>query len=59
MPKLIEINFNQKNNNKIKMLQSFDKYQLTPLLEFKIKIVDLIFYLIPYFIKISIFFDEI
>ena len=59
LPKLIEINFNQKNNNEIKMLQSFDKYQLTPLGEFKIKIVDLIYYLIPYFKKISKFFDEI
>ena len=59
LQKLIENNFNKKNDGEKKMLQSFDEFQLTPLGEFKIKIVDLIYHLIPYFRKISKFFDEI
>ena len=59
LPKLIENNFNKKNDKEKKILQSFDECQLSPLGEFKIKIVDLIYHLIPYFKKISKFFDEI
>ena len=59
LPNLIKNNFNKKNNEEKKMLQSFNEYQLSPLGEYKIKIVDLIYHLIPYFKKISNFFDAI
>ena len=56
---LIEVNFNKINNTKNLFLQSFNEYQLEPLGEYKIKIVDLISNLIPYFKNISNYFDEI
>ena len=59
LPNLIEINFNKINNKEKKILQSFNEYQLEPLGEYKIKIVDLICNLIPYFKNISKYFDEI
>ena len=59
LPKLIKNNFNKKNHIEKKILQSFDECQLSPLGEFKIKIVDLIYHLIPYFKKVSKFFDDI
>ena len=59
LPKLIKNNFNKKNHKEKKILQSFDECQLSPLGEFKIKIVELIYHLIPYFKKVSKFFDEI
>ena len=59
LQKLIEVNFNKKNRNEKKILQSFNEYQLSPLGEYKIKIVNLIYYLIPYFKKISKYFDQI
>ena len=59
LPKLIETNFNRRNNSKEKILQSFDEFQLSPLGEYKTKIVSLIYHLIPYFKKISNYFDQI
>ena len=59
LPNLIKNNFNKINNKEKKILQSFNEYQLSPLGEYKIKIVDLIFHLIPYFKKISNFFDTL
>ena len=59
LPKLIKNNFNKKNNEDKKILQCFNEYELLPLGEYKIKIVELISYLIPYFKKISKNFDKI
>ena len=59
LPKLIKNNFNKKNNKSKKILQSFNEYELCPLGEYKIKIVELISNLIPYFKKISKNFDKI
>ena len=56
---LIKINFNKINKNEKEILQCFDEIKLSPLGEFKIKITDLITYLIPYFKKISNSFDQI
>ena len=56
---LLKNNFNKKNNNEKSVLQSFDEYQLKPLGEYKIKIIDLLHHLVPYFRNISKFFDEI
>jgi len=56
---LLKNNFNKKNNNEKSVLQSFDEYQLKPLGEYKIKIIDLLHNLVPYFRNISKFFDEI
>ena len=51
--------FIKKNEDKTTILQSFNKYLLSPLGEYKIKIIDLLFHLIPYFKNISKFFDNI
>ena len=59
LPKLIKNNFNKTNNEDKKILQCFNEYELLPLGEYKIKIVELISYLIPYFKKISKNFDKI
>ena len=59
LPKLIEVNFNRRNNDEKKILQSFDEFQLSPLGEYKTKIVSLIYHLIPYFKKIPNYFDQI
>ena len=56
---LLKNNFNKKNNNEKSVLQSFNEYQLKPLGEYKIKIIDLLHHLVPYFRNISKFFDEI
>ena len=51
--------FNKKIEDNKTILQSFNKYQLTPLGEFKIKIVDLLSHIIPYCKNISKLFDNI
>ena len=56
---LIKNNFNKRNNEEKTILQSFNELQLKPLGEYKIKIVDLLSHLVPYFKNISKFFDEI
>ena len=58
LPKLINNNF--KNKNKCsKILLSYDEIKIVPLGEYKIKIVELIKYSIPYFNKASKDFDNI
>ena len=57
--KLININFKNKNKCNNKILQSFDDIKIIPFGEYKIKIVELIWHLIPYFNKSSKDFDEI
>ena len=57
--KLININFKNKNKCNNKILQSFDEIKIIPFGEYKIKIVELIWHLIPYFNKSSKDFDEI
>ena len=59
LPKLIKNNFNKKNDKDKKILQCFNEYELSPLGEYKIKIVELISYLFPYCKKLSKFFDKI
>ena len=59
LPNLIKVNFNKRNNIEKKILQSFNEYKLSPLGEYKTKIVSLIYHLIPYFKKIPNYFDEI
>ena len=44
---LIRVNFNQRNDNEIKILQSFNELYQSPLGEYKIKIVHLLNFLIP------------
>ena len=56
---LIKNNFNKKNDKEKAVLQSFNELQLKPLGEYKIKIVDLLQNLVPYFKSISKFYDEI
>ena len=56
---LIKNNFNKKNNDEKEILHSFNECKKKPLGEFKIKIVELLDNLVPYFSKISKFFDEI
>ena len=56
---LIKNNFNKKNNDEKSVLQSFNEYKLKPLGEYKIKIIDLLTHLVPYYEKISKFYDEI
>ena len=56
---LIKKNFNKKNEKEQSALQSFNEFQLKPLGEYKIKIVDLLCHLVPYFRMISKFYDEI
>ena len=56
---LLKNNFNKKNIDEKSVLQSFNEYQLKPLGEYKIKIIDLLHNLVPYFRNISKFFDEI
>ena len=56
---LLKNNFNKKNIDEKSVLQSFNEYQLKPLGEYKIKIIDLLHHLVPYFRNISKFFDEI
>ena len=56
---LIKNNFNKKNEENDTYLQSFNAYQLKPLGEYKIKIIDLLVHLVPYFKDISKYFDEI
>ena len=56
---LIKNNFNKKNDEEKPILQSFNESMLKPLGEYKIKIVDLLCNLVPYFKNISKFYDEI
>jgi hypothetical protein len=56
---IIKNNFNKKNDEEKPVLQCFNEFQLKPLGEYKIKIVDLLNNLVRYFQKISKFFDEI
>ena len=56
---LIKNNFNKKNNEEKGILQSFNECTIKPLGEYKIKIVDLLVSLFPYFKNISKFYDEI
>ena len=56
---LLQNNFIKKNENEKPQLQSFNDYQLKPLGEFKVKIIELLEHLVPYFKNISKFFDEI
>ena len=56
---LIKNNFNKRNNNEKTISQSFNECKIAPLGEYKIKIVDLLYHLIPYFKNISKFYDEI
>ena len=59
MKNLIQNNFIKKNENEKTQLQCFNDYQLKPLGEYKIKIIELLTHLIPYFKNISKFYDEI
>ena len=59
LKQLLQNNFIKKNENEKNQLQSFNDYQLKPLGEFKIKIIELLTHLVPYFKNISKFFDEI
>ena len=56
---LIKNIFNKKIEDQKNILQSFNEYQLTPLGEYKIKVIDLLSHIIPYFKNISKKFDEI
>ena len=56
---LIKNLFNKKNEEQRTVLQSFNEYQLKPLGEYKIKIIDLLSHLVPYLKNISKFYDEI
>ena len=51
--------FNKKIEVQKTILQSFNEYQLTPLGEYKIKIIDLLSHIIPYFKNISKVFDQL
>ena len=57
--KLINNNFKNKNKSNKKISQSFDDTKLIPFGEYKIKIVELIWHLIPYFNKSSKDLDDI
>ena len=59
MKSLLQNNFIKKNENEKSQLQSFNDYQLKPLGEYKIKIIELLTQLVPYFKNISKFYDEI
>ena len=59
LKQLLQNNFIKKNENEKNQLQSFNDYQLKPLGEYKIKIIELLTHLVPYFKNISKFFDEI
>ena len=56
---LIKNNFNKKNDGEKSVLQCFNECSIKPLGEYKIKIVDLLCNLFPYFKNISKFYDEI
>ena len=56
---LLENNFVKKNENEESQLQSYNDYYSMPLGEYKIKIIDLLTILIPYFKNVSKFFDTI
>jgi len=56
---LIKNLFNKKNEEQKTVLLSFNDYQLKPLGEYKIKIIDLLSHLVPYLKNISKFYDEI
>ena len=56
---LIKNLFNKKNEEQRTVLLSFNEYQLKPLGEYKIKIIDLLSHLVPYLKNISKFYDEI
>ena len=56
---LLQNNFIKKNENEKTQLQCFNDYQLKPLGEYKIKIIELLTHLVHYFKNISKFFDEI
>ena len=56
---LIKNIFNKKIENPKAILQSFNQYYLTPLGEYKIKIIDLLSNIIPYFKNISKILDDI
>ena len=56
---LLQNNFIKKNDNEKAQLQCFNDYQLKPLGEFKIKIIELLTHLVSYFKNISKFYDEI
>ena len=57
--RLIKINFIKRNLKEKNMLSSFNEYVFIPFGEYKIKIIELISNLFPYFSKISKPFDEI
>ena len=59
LERLIKVNFIKRNSKDSKILSSFDEYSFIPLGEYKIKIIELISSLIPYFSNISKYFDEI
>ena len=56
---LLQNNFIKKNENEELQIQSFNNYYLKPLGEYKIKIIDLLNDLIPYYKNIPKFFDDI
>ena len=56
---LIYSNFNKRNQHEKKIVQSFNESSIPPLGEYKIKIIEFISYLIPYFSNISKKFDGI
>ena len=56
---LIYSNFNKRNPHEKKFVQSFNESSIPPLGEYKIKIIEFISYLIPYFSNISKIFDGI
>ena len=59
LEKLIKVNFIKINFKENKILSSFNEFSFIPLGEYKIKIIELISCLIPYFSKIAKYFDEI
>ena len=59
LERLIKVNFIKRNSKDSKILSSFDEYSFIPLGEYKIKIIELISSLIPYFSKVAKYFDEI
>ena len=59
LERLIKVNFNKKNLKENKIFASFNDYSFIPLGEYKIKIVELISNLFPYFSKISKYYCEI
>ena len=59
MKPLLKNNFIKKNEEEKSQLQSFNDYQLKPLGEYKIKIIDFLTHIIPYYKNVSKFYDNI